>query len=409
MDWIEEKNEQLSAYLRNLSFRKALIGYIVILGIITVVLSAITMRMCFRWQLLIWQEYDQSGGPWPSFYGNIQSAIAMSQKDETAMEVFDFVRAWCPLIYGFGGMILTIFIFYKKRLMAPFTILQAGTEEIQKNNLDFPMHYESKDELGQLCESFEKMRLELIHNKEEMYQLIESQKKLNAAFAHDLRTPLTVLKGYSDFLSRYIPEGKVGQEKTVDTLKLMSAQLERLEHYSRTMKGIRSIEEMPVEKESLALKRLVKEVEQIIFSLNQIGDIQILCKKGAREVLDIALFVDKNIVLEVLENLLSNAIRYAVKMIEVELVYQKEVEELVVLIRDDGAGFSKEELKKAILPYYREPGQPEAEHFGIGLHICSQLCKRHGGALSIANSVTDGAAVTASFFCGGIKDSFSNS
>ena len=53
--------------------------------------------------------------------------------------------------------------------------------------------------MGRLCQSFEEMRQELVCNKENMWKLVDRQKELNAAFAHDLRTPLTVLKGYTDF------------------------------------------------------------------------------------------------------------------------------------------------------------------------------------------------------------------
>ena len=59
------------------------------------------------------------------------------------------------------------------------------------------------------------------------------------------------------------------------------------------------------------------------------------------------------------------------------------------------------QLEKALKPYYKEPEAPDAdEHFGIGLHICRELCKKHGGTLSVANSIQGGAAVTASFFAG---------
>ena len=135
---------------------------------------------------------------------------------------------------------MTIFIFYHKRLALPLKILKDSVKQIRENNLDFSIRYDSADELGNLCDSVEDMRLELVRGKEEMWLMVEKQKELNAAFAHDLRTPLTVLKGYTDFLARYIPEGRISEEKMEDTLALMSSHLKRLENYSRTMKGIRS-------------------------------------------------------------------------------------------------------------------------------------------------------------------------
>ena len=71
---------------------------------------------------------------------------------------------------------------------------------ISNNNLDFSIKYDSKDELGELCSSFETMRFTLANNFSEMWRQMEERKQLNAAFAHDLRTPLTVLKGYNEIL-----------------------------------------------------------------------------------------------------------------------------------------------------------------------------------------------------------------
>lgn len=71
---------------------------------------------------------------------------------------------------------------------------------ISNNNLNFSIKYDSKDELGELCSSFETMRFTLANNFSEMWRQMEERKQLNAAFAHDLRTPLTVLKGYNEIL-----------------------------------------------------------------------------------------------------------------------------------------------------------------------------------------------------------------
>lgn len=59
--------------------------------------------------------------------------------------------------------------------------------------------------MGELCRLLDSMRENLEERYEDLWQTIENQRKLNAAFAHDLRTPLTVLKGYSEFLARYLP------------------------------------------------------------------------------------------------------------------------------------------------------------------------------------------------------------
>lgn len=442
MDWLEEKVSGIAKRIKNLSFCSAMAAYILVIAIAGVLLSYLTITICYRYQYRIWNKYNEDDTllmfainmvNWPFWSGSFGS---FKGNDRTVMMILDAVRVWCPFVYGVAGSILASFLFYKKRLKAPLNILKRGTEQVSQNNLDFDLTYDSQDEMGALCSSFEKMRMELIHNNEEMWKLVENQKQLNAAFAHDLRTPLTVLKGYSDFLARYLPQGKLSEEKTLDTLHLMSEHLSRLEQYSRTMKGIRSLDEFPVQREPHTVGSIQGEIQEVVFALNQIGDVEIALIGVPGKTAEMDAFADRNLILEVLENLLSNAIRFAESKIEVSLSFEDADQMLYLVVCDNGAGFTDYDLQKALLPYYKEhtatqeainvqertanqknismqesnvnqktaPFQSrtaiqEDPHFGIGLHICRRLCIKHGGELSLANSIDGGAVVTASFSC----------
>lgn len=227
--------------------------------------------------------------------------------------------------------------------------------------------------------------------------LFEEQKKINAAFAHDLRTPLTVLKGYSDFLYRFIPEGKISEEKLIQTLKLMSEHIGRLERYSYTMKEIRNFDERKVEKEQKNLADIARKIKETADALNQIGDVQIhVSWEEAEE----PLWIDEGMVLETVDNLLSNAIRYAKSKVEIIIEAEETEKMLRIYVKDDGAGFDKEKLEQAKAPYYYEGDAKEkdGEHFGIGLHIASVLCGKCGGTLELTNSIYGGAFASVSFF-----------
>lgn len=438
MDWLEEKAEKLFTYIRNLSFRKAMLSYIFLLAAAVWGMSYLTMAFCLQWEAGLWERLGETEIVKAIFYEEEllrrYRAGMLYPADETLVLFIHFFRVWCPFLYAFPGIILAVFLFYRKRLARPLSILEGSVEKIRKDDLDFCVSYASRDELGKLCDSVEEMRLELFRDKEEMWRLMERQKELNAAFAHDLRTPLTVLRGYTDFLARYVPEGKLSRKKMQDTFELMSEHLRRLEEYSRTMKGIRSIEEVPFAPEKTTFQSMDRKIEEVVFALNQVRDTKILyrnnmpssCREGSAEEADSresfaegtdfretvnpveaepfsdSLYVDDNLVMEVLENLLSNAIRYAGEQIEVMSDYSEKEREWILAVRDDGPGFSEEQLEKALKPYYKEPepGGPD-EHFGIGLHICRELCKKHGGTLSVANSIRGGAVVTASFRTGG--------
>ena len=100
-----------------------------------------------------------------------------------------------PVLFITIGIGVTATIYYQKKLKIPIAQLQNGVEKIQEDNLDFHVEYNEDDELGELCCSMEKMRSELWQKQKALWESLEQRKLLNASVAHDIRTPITVLKG----------------------------------------------------------------------------------------------------------------------------------------------------------------------------------------------------------------------
>ena len=292
---------------------------------------------------------------------------------------------------------LVVWIFYKREIEKTLRVLQDASEKIADNCLDFEMEPVRDNELGRLRDGFEKMRVALYENNRATWQQLEERKRLNAAFAHDMRTPITVLKGYGEMLARYIPEGRISQNKLLEILGMMNGQIHRLENYTQKMSSIRKLEDLepePALVSAVALQEKLRNMcrilgEDISFSFGGTGT---LC-------------LDEALVLEVCENLVSNGLRYArqilqvtVRVAEGELPASEEepAKYLEVVVEDDGPGFSPEELQHATDPFYRGEGQMEQCHFGLGLYICRLICTKCGGSLTLSNGIC-GGRVTARF------------
>ena len=378
MDWIDVKLENLKKRIQEMSLFRGVLCYFLLYGGAAFVLTVLTVRICDR-RLLMWHT------------GRIEL-------EQWQVILWEIGFRFSGFFYLAAAVILMLKQFFKNRLKSPFALLEKGVLEIQKQNLQFSLEYESQDEMGQLLKSMDKMRETLVENYEYMWKLIEEQKQLNAAFAHDLRTPLTVLKGYCEFLSRYLPQGAVSQEKMTDILLLMTNQLERLSDFSKTMKEVRNLDEYPIEKEKTELFHFCRTIEGIVEALNMGGAVTLSVKYLSEEMEKQTVFFDENIVLEVLDNLLSNAIRFAKSqvIVSVEIEEKAAGKYMYLYVEDDGKGFLDSELHKAIAPYYSS--EQEEEHFGIGLYICNMLCNLHGGTVSLANRIEgNGAIISASF------------
>ncbi len=289
------------------------------------------------------------------------------------------------IIIGIGSAAA---IYYRMKLKAPILQLQEGMKRIQDNDLDFSIGYSSDDELGQLCRSMEKMRKELRHNNKTLWETLQQRKLLNTSVAHDLRTPITVLRGYLDFLEKNIPQDKLTEEMLMDTISSMQGAILRLERYAECVRDVEKIESIEIKREQQDTVSLLKEMESNICQLEDDKKVVFLT-----DIFLPSINIDKSVVFRVLENLLQNAMRYRKEKVIVE-VYQKD-SLFLISVKDDGKGFSEEDLRQATNMFYgKEKG---SEHFGIGLGVCRLLCEKHGGFLQIGNNEFSGAYVIAAF------------
>lgn len=316
-----------------------------------------------------------------------------SDYDKTLLNIINILQLVLPLIFFIGLLLLADIIFYKVKLKTPIEILNKGAMEISNNNLDFCLEYNNNDELGNLCNAFEKMRSELNKNNINMWTMINDRKQLNAAFSHDLRNPLTVLKGYSNYLTKYIPTGKLSDEKILSTTQLMSEHINRIEYYVENMSNAQRLEDLVVSKSMSNINKFIENLDE---------NISIIAKQEGKsftlksQINNINLFFDENIILRVVENIISNAFRYARNTVSILIYLEQEL--LTFVIEDDGIGFSKESLKLALRPFYRDKTLNDSNpHFGMGLHISKILCEKHGGSISIENNSTNSAKITAKF------------
>ena len=291
-----------------------------------------------------------------------------------------------PVFYIAVGIGAAAAVYYRKKLREPITQLQNGVERIQEDNLDFHIEYDGDDELGRLCCSMEKMRRELRQKHKALWESLEQRKLLNASVSHDLRTPITVLKGYLDYLEKNILQEKLTEDTLLDTVSSMQGAVNRLELYVEGVRDIEKIENIEIEKRFENVKLLFNELRSNVRQLT--GDKEIII---SNDITVDKIQIDKGVFFRILENLLQNALRYAEKQVSINLSHKKDF--LILTVKDDGKGFSAADLEKATTVFYSN--DKEKQHFGIGLSVCKILCEKHGGLLYVGNQKEKGACVTA--------------
>ncbi len=285
-------------------------------------------------------------------------------------------------------VILTGMIFYDRELREPIESLIEASRKISENELDFKINYSSDNELSNLCDAFDNMRESLCRSNTDMWRAMEERKRLNAAFSHDMRTPLTVMRGYTELLQKY--GDTMPTEKRAEIISAIHQQTSRLEKYTQKMNAVQKLEDIIPKPEITDVQSLIRQIEETCGII--CGDTGF--SADFSEIHSENITIDCDIFFEVCENLISNAARYAKKQVNVSLSESENF--ITVSVCDDGKGFSDDAAKKAAKPFYRDDNN-SSQHFGLGLYICSTLCRKCDGNLNIGNSVSGGGMVKASF------------
>lgn len=300
-------------------------------------------------------------------------------------------------VLAYGGLgLLTFRRFYRVHIAAPLAELAGAADRIAEQDLDFAIGTVRGRELGRLSETLEHMRASLLEAQRELWRTAESRRCLNAAFAHDLRTPITVLKGTVEMAQMRL---RRGDTLDVDALDALSSQVARLERYATSMGGLTKLEDRPVERERLSADVLRGELEHhvagVVSARGSELDLELASRSESAESIrhDMTVLLDLSLAEEVLDNLLSNACAHAVSSVTFDMMVDAGT--LTLVVTDDGPGFTPEALHRGCDPFFSE--NKSAEHFGLGLNVSSVLCGLHGGEIALTNAETGGARVIATF------------
>ena len=315
----------------------------------------------------------------------------MKEFDYHVSEICDFLQTFTVLIVSVAGSIIAVFLFYKHKLKCPIEELELASRQVGRNNLDFHITYENEDEMGGLCKEFERMRGQLAENNQQLWKMLEEEKALRAAIAHDIRSPLSILRGYQEMLLEFVSAESIKTEDVIDILQTGMYQIDRIEHFTENMRKMSHLEQRELQCSEIELSELVKKIEAEAAMLSKKESK--LCKVERVQEQNIVK-VDEELVMEVTDNLLENAVRYAQKSIALQI--KKKDGFLIISVEDDGIGFVDTE-EKVTEPFYHKNPQDDLKHFGLGMYISRIFCEKHGGNLKIYNARQGGAHVEALF------------
>ena len=272
---------------------------------------------------------------------------------------------------------LMIFYFITNKKMKYIEIISIGLLEISKGNLDYRIKKYGKDELSILADNINYMAEELKTKIDSERKAEKTKNDLITNVSHDLRTPLTSIKGYLEL----IKDKKYTQENQLDQYTNISYnQAERLELLINDLFEYTKLANNAVkfEKQNIALNELLDQLIEELVPIFENTTVTI-SKEFIKE--KIIVNVDPNKIARVFENLLINAIRYSIKPSEIKVILTVDDGFSLVSIKNKCEEISDDNLSKIFDRFYRveESRSSNTGGSGLGLAIAKSMVELQGG------------------------------
>ncbi len=305
--------------------------------------------------------------------------------------VFNFCAAEF-IILLMTAIIMVVWIY---RGIAPqLKMLKIAANNIKEGNLDFSVHSNGKDEMSEVCNAFEDMRIRLKNNAKDRLEDEAEQRALISNIAHDLKTPITAIRGYAEGMLDGVADTPEKQEKYIRTIYNKAGEMNTLIN-ELTLYSKIDTNKIPYNFQKLNLHAYFSDcVEELGMDL-----------ENQHIRLDYANYVDPDVLIiadpeqlgRIIHNIVSNSVKYMRADVASRVgIVIKDVGDFVqVEISDNGKGIATQDLPYVFDRFYRADTSRNsaAGGSGIGLSIVKKIVEDHGGKIWVTSKENQGTTM----------------
>ncbi len=314
--------------------------------------------------------------------GTDGSAFIVTDVGDMIPEIREFavdVLVVIALVLIFTAALLVLWIY--RTVMQPLGRMQQAAQNIKEGNLDFEMKWETDDELGQLCRDFEEMRKRLKESAEEKLAFDKENKELISNISHDLKTPVTTIKGYAEGIMDGVADTPEKLEKYIRTIYNKAGEMDTLINELTFYSKI-DTNRIPYNFDTLSVNNYFDDcAEDLALELEQRG-VEFGYFNYVEE--DVKVIADAEQIKRVIHNIINNSLKYMDKAKGKINLRVKDVGDFVqVELEDNGCGIAAKDLTNIFERFYRTDASRNSSKggSGIGLSVVKKIIEDHGGKI----------------------------
>ena len=266
-----------------------------------------------------------------------------------------------------------------RTISVPLAKLQRAARNIKEGNLDFEIKSETNDEIGQLCRDFEEMRLRLKANAEEKVSFDRENKELISNISHDLKTPITTIKGYVEGIMDGVADTPEKMDRYIKTIYNKANEMDLLIN-ELTLYSKIDTNRIPYNFTTISAKGYFEDCAEDLRMELEAKGVEFSYRNWMEE--DCKVIVDPEQLRRVINNIVSNSLKYVDKPQTRITMEVKDVGDFVqVELGDNGKGIAAKDLPYIFDRFYRTDASRNSSKggSGIGLSIVKKIVEEHGG------------------------------
>ena len=354
---------------------RLLISFVIIMTLPLVLSAAFTWGIAQYQMNVIEKTYGLTGNEYLNFSHSLKFLREMPEVQQFLFHMG--VSIICILLLT--AMVLVLWVYGS--VIRQINRLQDAAKQVQAGNLDFELKPEVDDEMGQLIQAFEDMRVRLKENAEEKLRSDRESKELISNISHDLKTPITAIKGYVEGIRDGVADTPEKMDKYLGTIynkaNEMNLLINELTLYSKIDTNRIPYNFAPISvnayfddcAEDLAMELEAKNVEFGYFNYVEQGQM---------------IIADPEQLKRVINNIISNSLKYTDRDRRRINLRVKDVGDFIqVEVEDNGKGIAAKDLPHIFERFYRTDASRNSSTggSGIGLSIVRKIVEDHGGKI----------------------------